>query len=436
MPRLLKSSAPARHRTRHLRDLNARPILELLEHRSLLSVLLLGSAGTATYSAGAGVANRLTVSVAGANYTFNDTAETISLSGPGSGACLGGGTNTVTCPDASINSLSVFLGDQNDSLVATSATDPVTANGGPGNDLLQGATGVANSLAGEEGSDTLIGGNAGDFLSGGPGSDGDVLAGGDGTDTVVETANVDFVLTNTTLTGLGSDGLVEIEQAILTGGAGDNTLNASAFTLGPVILKGGAGNDILLGGSANDVLSGDLGNDTLNGNGGVDVADFSHSLRKVQVNLLRGTAKGEGTDSLALIEAVLGSDFNDKLTGDLGNNRLDGGGGNDTINGGGGNDTLLGSAGNDKLVGGDGDDSLDGGIGADKLSGGNGNDTLIGAAGDDVLLGGIGNDSLVGGTENDSLVGDAGADQLLGGPGLDTLLSDADDTVIDPGPQP
>ena len=79
-------------------------------------------------------------------------------------------------------------------------------------------------------------------------------------------------LTNITLTGLGTDTFTNIESAALTGGIGNNTLNASAFTLGSVTLDGGAGNDFLTGGSQNDTLTGSAGNDTLNGGLGIDRA--------------------------------------------------------------------------------------------------------------------------------------------------------------------
>src|SRR5207248_2687306 len=98
-----------------------------------------------------------------------------------------------------------------------------------------------------------------------------VLAGGLGTDTVVESGNVNFVLTNSSLTGPGQDTLSSIEQASLTGGVGNNVLNASAFTAGSVTLDGGAGNDTLHGGAGNDVLIGGPGDDNLQGGAGRDI---------------------------------------------------------------------------------------------------------------------------------------------------------------------
>ncbi|MFQ5495607.1 MAG: calcium-binding protein, partial [Phycisphaerae bacterium] len=72
-----------------------------------------------------------------------------------------------------------------------------------------------------------------------------------------------------------------------------------------------------------------------------------------------------GTDTLAGIENVSGTEFDDAITGDGGNNVLLGDDGDDTLAGGGGNDTLDGENGNDTLTGGAGDDSLTGGSGAD-----------------------------------------------------------------------
>lgn len=66
--------------------------------------------------------------------------------------------------------------------------------------------------------------------------------GGGGNDTIAVARNADMTLTNTSLT-VGSEtiGLTRVEAADLTGGAGNNVLDASAFALGPVTLEGGGG---------------------------------------------------------------------------------------------------------------------------------------------------------------------------------------------------
>jgi len=100
----------------------------------------------------------------------------------------------------------------------------------------------------------------------------DNLDGGTETDSLIATADTNFTLTNSSLNSpaLGNDVLAGLDQASLTGGAGANTIDATAYTFGPVTLTGNAGADTLLGGSGGDILLGGLDNDSLNGNGGDD----------------------------------------------------------------------------------------------------------------------------------------------------------------------
>src|SRR5207249_10777502 len=60
------------------------------------------------------------------------------------------------------------------------------------------------------------------------------------------------------LTGAGTDTFTGIEAARLTGGPGDDALDASAFP-GPVTLDGAAGDDTLTGGAGDDRLVGGTG---------------------------------------------------------------------------------------------------------------------------------------------------------------------------------
>jgi Ca2+-binding RTX toxin-like protein len=178
--------------------------------------------------------------------------------------------------------------------------DSMTVNGLDGNDMVRNNTAIPSQLNGSAGDDSLTGGSGNDTFTGGWGND--VLDGGSGYDTVVETADVNFVLTNTSLAGVGNDALVSIEEADLTGGAGDNVMICHTFS-GNVKLFGLDGNDLLIGGSGNDVLLGGYGNDALYG--------------------------GDGADS------VIGEDGDDYLEGGDGADILDGGQGWDT-----GTDTL------------------------------------------------------------------------------------------------
>lgn len=278
------------------------------------------------------------------------------------------------------------------------------------------------TLLGGDGADTLISGSGNDSLQGQGGNDvltggagDDSLDGGDGVDRIIETANANWALTDLALSGLGSDLLSSIEEAWLTAGAGNNTLDASGYS-GVATLDGGAGNDTLLAGTGGSSLLGNAGNDSLVGNSGNDT--------------------------------LLGGNDTDTLSGDAGNDSLDGGAGNnDIVSGGAGNDKLNGGGGNaDKLIE-SGDASLIlltkstlNGLGSDTiagfevaiLTGGTSDNTIdaSGFTGTASLLGGDGNDVLVAGTGAATLDGGSGNDTLTGGKASDSLLGGNDSDLI------
>jgi Ca2+-binding RTX toxin-like protein len=98
----------------------------------------------------------------------------------------------------------------------------------------------------------------------------DHIDGGAGTDTIAESRDADFKLTDTNLfIGAEKKFLTSIERAFLSGGDGNNTIDASDFS-GSVTLSGGAGDDILSGGKGADILNGGNGNDKLYGHAGND----------------------------------------------------------------------------------------------------------------------------------------------------------------------
>ncbi len=123
-------------------------------------------------------------------------------------------------------------------------------------------------------------------------------------------------------------------------------------------LQGGGGADTIAGGAGNDSLVGGSGGDRLDGGAGFDAADYAAAPGAVVANLAAGTGQGgqATADVYVSVEAVLGSAFNDVLTGNDGANMLVGGAGGDRLSGGGGNDTLNGGAGSDVLIGGAGAD--------------------------------------------------------------------------------
>ena len=91
----------------------------------------------------------------------------------------------------------------------------------------------------------------------------------------------------------------------------------------------------------------------------MDTVAYGLSPAAVTVNLTAGTATGEGSDTLVLLENVNGSGPADTITGN---------GGPNTLNGGNGNDSLSGLAGNDAINGGTGNDTCNGGAGTTHAS--------------------------------------------------------------------
>ena len=314
-----------------------------------------------------------------------------------------------------------------------------TLTGDDNDNWLWGSTGGFGSTANN---DILSGGGGNDLLTVGYGVHS--LSGGSGTDTVRYTENggpeVDLTLSlaaqgGAQSTGAGDWTLTDIEN--LSGGllndllTGDGNANVLAGDSGNDTLVGGDGNDTLYGDgriatltgssgpiathadvtalgwdSGNDLLEGGLGNDTLDGGAGTDTATYAHASGGVTVNLNGGFANGaDGNDTLANIENVTASEFDDTLTGNSGAN---------VIEGLGGNDTLQGHAGDDIIYGGDGNDTINGDLGELNTSV-SGNDSIYGGDGNDVIRGGLGNDAMYGGANNDLMRGGGGVDYFDGG---------------------
>ena len=240
-----------------------------------------------------------------------------------------------------------------------------------------------------------------------------------------------------------------LEGLSIIGNSLDNNISgaqaAERFT-------GGTGNDTIDAGAGNDTVIAGLsdGDDTLTGGAGFDILDFSAVQGVVQINQLGGVITGSaGNDTLNdVFEQIIGSNFNDALSGGNGGDVLDGNdgndqffanGGDDLVRGGEGNDTVFHSTndGNDRLMGGNGFDVLDysslqGVVQVNQLAGtttGTANndilldvfEAVIGTNFGDVLSGGQGINVLNGGGGDDQLFANGGNDQTSGGAGNDTI---------------
>jgi len=342
---------------------------------------------------------------------FNDTFD---MSGYGYSVDGGAGTDTVSFANATH---SVYL-------TADDFTSIEALIGTAYGDDLSGAT----SIDGGAGDDTITGTNGNDTLKG-----------GDGNDTI---RGAPYPYTNS-----GND--------VIDGGNGNDTLYGGD---GTDTLIGGAGNDVLYGGSGHEILSGGTGNDNLRGDSNFTTATYQDATGGVSVDLDNRDAQnvggGQGTDTLFVIENLIGSAFNDKLNGNEYDNVLTGGDGDDTLSGGtftsyynDGNDTFDGGAGNDTVsyaYGGgvtvslaiSGPQNVGGNCGIDKLIS---IENLIGSQGNDVFTGnGLANVFDMSGGAVDTVSGGAGDDTVVmgfqltaddkidGGTGVDTVTLKGD----------
>ncbi len=309
--------------------------------------------------------------------------------------------------------------------------------GGFGNDTLDGGAGN-DGVTGSFGNDVLRGGDGNDYLEGGENDD--TLDGGAGSDTVAYWGAtggvvVDLV-TGSVSGGGGNDVLSGIEQVtgsgyddLVTGDANGNTL------------QGWGGSDTLRGGGGQDVISGGAGNDSLDGGAILDrinytdlnVVTYGGAAAAVEVNLASGVAQdGDGGhDTLANFNFVVGSKFNDTLTGSAAAifEQFDGGPGDDVIDGG-VIDRITGSNAN-RVSYSSAPAAVMVDLGAGLATGGGGNDTLINIShvrgtnfGDNLL----GSDTL---DYTEGFEGRGGNDTIDGRGGYDMVRFDAASTGVD-----
>jgi Ca2+-binding RTX toxin-like protein len=342
--------------------------------------------------------------------------------------------------------------DVMDATSLASVAIQLTADGGPGDDILHGGIGNDN-LSGGDDDDVLIGGSGTDVLNGGPGDNTVIQDGvnaGSGIVSIFGTDAADTITLSRDGAGnlLSNDVVIPgatVANTVLIrvfgrGGADVLTLNETSGALPVAMLYGGAGEDTLTGGSGHDLLFGGINNDALLGKGGQDFA-FG----------------GSGHDTLT------GGDANDLVLGEAGDDTFiwnpgddtdlnEGGSGADTVqvNGGNGAEDFTVTANGTRVRfdrGNPGPFTLDIGTCEHLLLNANGgNDTLActgnlaaliqitadGGPGNDTLLGSNGNDTLLGGDDQDFLDGQQGADMVWLGTGDDTYQwdpGDGNDTV-------
>jgi len=435
----------------------------IVEEASMGGYDRVDSVGTA-YTLGANLEELRYIGTGAFTGTGNTLANTL-VGGIGTDKLDGAAGDDLLKGGAGNDTLLGGIGD--DTLQGDDGNDSMV--GGDGSDTLQGGAG-ADNLQGGAGGDIFIGGAGNDTLDGGTIADKAWLTDANS----AWYGNAAAAVSVNLQTGVATDGqggtdkLVNINEVvgsgyhdtivgsnnttteIFTGGAGNDSISggttlpgalklagyeeanggvtvnlatgsASGADIGTDILANITGviasayDDSLQGGSANEFFMGNGGNDTIDGGDGFDYVSYASAEEGVVVNLAAGEATdGLGDeDTLSNIEGVIGSDFDDALTG---------------------SDYF---AGVEVFVGGAGDDTIDGDAGWDMVDyaaskGGVTVDLGAGTAGDGM----DGEDTLLnieqvqGSAFNDSLAGKGGYARLDGGAGNDTIEAmDAENIV-------
>ncbi|HEY9624582.1 MAG TPA: calcium-binding protein [Crinalium sp.] len=450
--------------------------------------VFLGAPGKDVYFGGGG--NDLLRGGAGNDKCFGDEGNDLVDGGLGDDTVKGGAGNDRLFGGAGDDTIDGGAG--NDIIRGGAGDDSI--KGGSGKDTIYGDSGDDN-LDGGSGNDILYGGRGNDFVSGGTGDDrmrggsgddtldwddgegNDVISGDSGRDTVEVNGSLakgdNFVLSKlspgrTLFERVGLDGQpvglfnlkvdtaevydvfgeggndsfvvkdlsgTGVDVVQFTGGAGDDTLDATA-TFTRIVADGGEGSDTLDGGTADDTLSGGDGNDFLSAKKGNDIMNGGNGDDRMDWDDGEGNdiiSGGAGRDTVEVNGSVLkGDNF---VLGKNADSKaffervgLDGqpvGQFNLVV------DTsevfdVFGEGGNDSFIV---NDLTGTGVDLVQFTGGAGNDILDARATSTRVIadGGDGNDILIGGTG--TIVGANGAvtgDVLTGGAGKDTFQFSTD----------
>lgn len=336
--------------------------------------------------------------------------------------------------------------------------------------------GSAVSAIGNNLDNRLVGNSAANFLDGRAGAD--KMDGGSGNDTYVvdnlgdeitDYSGTDLVMTyinytlgstlenlrlmgTNALNGTGNalnniiwmnigDNVVDGGGDTLVGGVRGDTVSyeygaTSGITLdlsktGPQA-TGGSGTDTIInvehviGSNYNDLLSGNDGANILDGGWGVDTVSYANAAAGVVIDLTAQTAVVGGViDLVRNFENVTGSSFDDTMTGDLGANSFNGGSGIDSVT-------------YQNVAAGEGGVNVSLAIVGAQNTLASGWDTFISVpkqtrSSIENLTGSVNEDTLTGDAYANRLDGSDGNDILRGAGGNDALIGGAGDDLIDGG---
>jgi Ca2+-binding RTX toxin-like protein len=317
------------------------------------------------------------------------------------------GITNVTVSDNSSDTVTWTLGAYSQAAGVTTVTVGATTVG-----VIDATSyGVAITLAGDAGADTLTGSALNDTITGGAGADS--ITGNAGNDNINGGAGANVIDAGTgddtvTITDVGDSDSVTL-------GTGNDTVVGGAAVSAGDTLTGGTGTDVLsLAGDYTLTTDGDFtGFETITLSSGVQAVavdggnDTIGDAYIYSITLGDATNVASGTtmtvDASALTAATI-------LT-TLGGNEI--GGDDDSTT----DETLTLTAtavsGSVSVLGGAGNDTVSGSAQADTITGNGGADSLVGAGGSDVISGGDGADTVTGGADADTITLGAGADVVI-----------------------
>jgi Ca2+-binding RTX toxin-like protein len=281
------------------------------------------------------------IGAAGADTLLGGESNDTLRGGAGADSIVGG--NGVDTVDYTGSTLAVTI-----NLLAGTAT-----GGDAAGDTVTGVENVTgssfnDSVIGDAGANVLTGGDGHDTLEGGAGAD--TLIGGTGFNSFAYfSSNAGVTIDLGAGTASGGHAVGDVLSGIANGYGSDSFADSLTGNASTNALYGQGGDDTIDGGDGNDTIRGGDGADSLIGGNGSDTLTYQGAASGVGVNLGTGASSGSEAagDTISSFENIVGSGFNDTLTGDSGVNTLNGNPGNDILDGAGGNDSLTGGIGND-----------------------------------------------------------------------------------------
>lgn len=213
--------------------------------------------------------------------------------------------------------------------------------GGEGDDTIHGH-GDDDLLDGEAGSDTLLGGTGNDHLIDNDPASPDHLDGGDGFDRLTAdyssaTAGITFITgQENSGSSPGGDQFQRMESLgdFATGSGNDTIRLASAPETQPLdkTIQTGAGDDLVVADTRTSYVPGGRTRDNLHGGDGIDTLSFENAVAGITLNLSTNATGGAAAEmSVSGFENLIGSDFDDILTGTAVTAFIIGNGGNDHL---------------------------------------------------------------------------------------------------------